>query len=156
MLSLIPALFLATAVSGPAHAGGEPLKLTPVGVKDVQIGLAGGSLDLVIEADGSEASIHRAAEWCRPGGTLLLVAGYYAPKTWNFTTAFVKELTVIFGAFYGHGSAGRDVDAAATVLGRTPEIAKVLNTHRFPLDAAADAIAFAGSDSESLKVVVEP
>lgn len=51
MLSLIPALFLATAVSGPAHAGGEPLKLTPVGVKDVQIGLAGGSLDLVIEAE---------------------------------------------------------------------------------------------------------
>ena len=51
ILSLIPALFLATAVSGPAHAGGEPLKLTPVGVKDVQIGLAGGSLDLVIEAE---------------------------------------------------------------------------------------------------------
>ena len=115
-----------------------------------------GQYDLVIEADGSEASIHRAAEWCRPGGTLLLVAGYYVPKTWNFTTAFVKELTVIFGAFYGHGSTGRDVDAAATMLGRTPEIAKVLNTHRFPLDAAAEAFAFAGSDSESLKVVIEP
>lgn len=115
-----------------------------------------GQYDLVIEADGSEESIHKACEWCRPGGTLLLVAGYYTPKTWNFTTAFVKELTVIFGAFYGHSSTGRDVDAAATLLGRNPEIARVLNTHRFPLDAAAEAFAFAGSDSESLKVVIEP
>lgn len=115
-----------------------------------------GQYDLVIEADGSEASIHKACEWCRPGGTLLLVAGYYTPKTWNFTTAFVKELTVIFGAFYGHGSTGRDVDAAAAMLARTPEVARVLNTHRFPLDAAAEAFDFAASDSESLKVVLEP
>ena len=115
-----------------------------------------GRYDLVIEADGSEASIHRACEWCRPGGTVLLVAGYYTPKTWNFTTAFVKELTVVFGAFYGHAATGRDVDAAATLLGRNPEIARVLNTHRFPLDAAAEAFAFAASDSESLKVVIEP
>ncbi|MFK7896690.1 MAG: alcohol dehydrogenase catalytic domain-containing protein [Myxococcota bacterium] len=115
-----------------------------------------GQYDLVIEADGSEESIHAACEWCRPGGTLLLVAGYYTPKTWNFTTAFVKELTVIFGAFYGHSSTGRDVDAAATLLGRNPEIARILNTHRFPLEAAAEAFAFAGSDSESLKVVIEP
>ena len=43
---------------------------------------------------------------------------------------------------------------AVSVAG--PEIAKVLNTHRFPLDAAAEAFAFAGSDSESLKVVIEP
>jgi 2-desacetyl-2-hydroxyethyl bacteriochlorophyllide A dehydrogenase len=115
-----------------------------------------GQYDLVIEADGSEESIHKACEWCRPGGKLLLVAGYYTPKTWNFTTAFVKELTVIFGAFYGHSATGRDVDAAATLLGRNPGIASVLNTHRFPLAAAAEAFAFAASDSESLKVVIEP
>lgn len=115
-----------------------------------------GVYDLVIEADGSEESIHKACEWCRPGGTLLLVAGYYTPKTWNFTTAFVKELQVIFGAFYGHSATGRDVDAAATLLGRDPEISKVLTTHRFPLDAAAEAFAFAGGPSESLKVVIEP
>lgn len=135
-----------------------------------------GTYDLVIEADGSEDAIHRAAEWCRPGGTLALVAGYYAPKTWNFTTAFVKELAVRFVAFYGtspvhegenvhghgrshghgHAQSPRDVDAAAALLAREPEIGQVLNTHRFPLDAAAEAFAFAASDSESLKVVLEP
>ena len=115
-----------------------------------------GQYDLVIEADGSEESIHKAAEWTRPGGTLALVAGYYTPKTWNFTTAFVKELTVVFGAFYGHSATGRDVDAAATLLGRDPRIAEIVNTHRFPLDAVAEAFAFARSDSESLKVVIEP
>lgn len=115
-----------------------------------------GQYDLVIEADGSEESIHEAAEWARPGGTLALVAGYYTPKTWNFTTAFVKELTVVFGAFYGHSATGRDVDAAATLLGRDPRIAEIVNTHRFPLDAAAEAFEFARSDSESLKVVIEP
>ncbi len=115
-----------------------------------------GQYDLVIEADGSEESIHKAAEWARPGGTLALVAGYYTPKTWNFTTAFVKELTVVFGAFYGHSATGRDVDAAATLLGRNPRIAEIVNTHRFPLDAAAEAFEFARSDSESLKVVIEP
>ena len=114
-----------------------------------------GQYDLVIEADGSEECIHAAAEWTRPGGTLALVAGYYTPKTWNFTTAFVKELTVVFGAFYGHSATGRDVDAAATLLGRNPLIAQVVNTHRFPLDAAAEAFDFARSDSESLKVVIE-
>ena len=50
----------------------------------------------------------------------------------------------------------RDVDAAATLLGRNPRIAEIVNTHRFPLDAAAEAFEFARSDSESLKVVIEP
>jgi 2-desacetyl-2-hydroxyethyl bacteriochlorophyllide A dehydrogenase len=115
-----------------------------------------GTYDLVIEADGSEESIQRACERCRPGGVVLLVAGYYTPKTLQVTTAAVRELTMIWGTFYGHSATGRDVDAAAALLARNPEIARTLNTHRFPLDAAAEAFEFAASDSESLKVVLEP
>lgn len=51
MLSLLPALTLAAATAGPAHAGDQPLKLTPIGVKDLQVGFGGGSFDLVIEAE---------------------------------------------------------------------------------------------------------
>lgn len=54
MLRLLPALTLAAAITGPAHAGGAPLKLTPVGVRDLQIGLSGGSFDLVVEAERSK------------------------------------------------------------------------------------------------------
>jgi hypothetical protein len=50
MLSLLPAMTLALATAGPAHAG-EPLQLTPIGVKDLQVGFSGGSFDLVIEAE---------------------------------------------------------------------------------------------------------
>jgi len=110
----------------------------------------------VIEAGGSEAEIARAVDWCRPGGTVLLVAGYYANKTFPVTPCAVKELTMVWGTFYGHSSTGRDVDAAAALLARKPEIATTLITHRFPLEAAAEAFSFAGSDSESLKVVIEP
>ncbi|MEC7948016.1 MAG: hypothetical protein VX265_10640 [Myxococcota bacterium] len=51
MLRLLPALTLAAATTGPVHAGSEPLKLTPVGVKDLQLGFGGGSFDLIIEAE---------------------------------------------------------------------------------------------------------
>lgn len=51
MLSLLPALTLALATAGPAQAGGEPLKLTPIGIEDLQVGFGGGSFDLVIEAE---------------------------------------------------------------------------------------------------------
>lgn len=51
MLSLLPAMTLALATAGPAHAGGEPVLLSPVGIRDLQIGFGGGSFDLVIEAE---------------------------------------------------------------------------------------------------------
>lgn len=115
-----------------------------------------GVYDLVIECDGSEAAIARAIDRCRPGGTLLLVAGYYSDKTFPVGPCVVKELTMVWGTFYGHSATGRDVDAAAALLGHNPAIAETLITHRFPLEAAAEAFAFSASDSESLKVVIEP
>lgn len=116
-----------------------------------------GSYDVVIEADGSEASIARAAELCRPGGTVLLVAGYYDDKTFKVMHYMVKELTVVWGTFYGHHAAGRAFDSAAALLAHRPEIARTLITHRFPLEAAADAFATIRSPTEpSIKVVLEP
>lgn len=115
-----------------------------------------GHYDLVIECEGTEESISRAVSFCRPGATLLLVAGYYTDKTFPSMRCALKELTMIWGTFYGHGATGRDVDAAAALLARNPEIARTIITHRFPLDAAADAFALAASETESLKVVVEP
>jgi threonine dehydrogenase-like Zn-dependent dehydrogenase len=117
---------------------------------------ATGTYDLVIEGDGSEASIARAAELCRPGGTVLLVAGYYDDKMFRVLPFVVKELTVVWGTFYGHHAAGRAFDNAAMLLAQRPDVARTLITHRVPLDAAADAFAIAAGPEPSIKVVVEP
>jgi threonine dehydrogenase-like Zn-dependent dehydrogenase len=115
-----------------------------------------GTYDLVIEGDGSEASIARAAALCRPGGTVLLVAGYYSDKTIAVLPYVVKELTMVWGTFYGHHAAGRAFDNAAMLLAQRPEIADVMITHRFPLDAAAEAFATVEGTAPSIKVVIEP
>jgi threonine dehydrogenase-like Zn-dependent dehydrogenase len=113
--------------------------------------------DLVIEADGSEESIAAAAERCVPGGTVLMVAGYYTEfKKLRMLPFVAKELTVVFGTYYGHHAAGRDADGAAALLARRPEIAAAVISHRLPLDAAREAFALVESDTPSLKVVLEP
>ena len=107
-------------------------------------------------APRSEQSIARAAELCRPGGTVLLVAGYYDDKLFRVLPFMVKELTVVWGTFYGHHAAGRAFDNAAMLLAQRPQIAAAMITHRFPLDAAAEAFATVTGPEPSIKVVVEP
>lgn len=117
----------------------------------------GGDYDLVVEADGSEESIARAAQRCRPGGTVLMVAGYYSEfKRFKVLPFVAKELTVVWGTYYGHHAAGRDADGAASLLARRPEIARAVVSHRFPLEAAREAFELIRSDVPSLKVVLEP
>ena len=115
-----------------------------------------GLYDIVIEADGSEDSIARAAEWCKPAGIVLLVAGYYSDKTFKVLPFVVKELHIIWGTYYGHHAAGRSVDSAASLLALHPEIAEAMITHRLPLDAAPEAFALIESATPSIKVVLEP
>jgi threonine dehydrogenase-like Zn-dependent dehydrogenase len=115
-----------------------------------------GLYDIVIEANGSEESIARAAHWCRPAGTVLLVAGYYSDKRISVGEYVAKEIHMVWGTWYGHHAAGRAVDSAAALLARRPEVAEALITHRMPLDAAPDAFALIESDEPSLKVVLEP
>ena len=116
-----------------------------------------GLYDVVIEGDGSEESIAAAAERAKPGGTVLMVAGYYTEFKNTRVLPFVaKELTVIWGTYYGHHATGRDVDSAAALLARQPEIAESIISHRFPLEAAAEAFELVQSDTPSLKVVLEP
>jgi len=58
---------------------------------------------------------------------------------------------------YGRRGPSRDVDVAATILARHPELPDIVVTHRFPLDAAADAFSVASDRSAgAIKVVLEP
>ena len=70
---------------------------------------------------------------------------------------WMKEVRLVPSYTYGSGTGGRDVDVAARVLATRPEVARRLITHRFPLDAAADAFAAARDRAAgAIKVVFEP
>ncbi len=117
-----------------------------------------GRYDLCIDCAGSEAALQQAVELCRPGGTLLLLASYWDGKLQlpGFAVT-MKEVRVVPASMYARRGAARDVDVAAALLARQPAIAETLVTHRFPLDAAAEAFAMARDRaSGSIKVVLEP
>ena len=84
------------------------------------------------------------------------MAGYYQNKLFEVLPWVLKELTAVWGTFYGHHGAGRAFDSAAALLAHRPEIADAMITQRFPLDGAGEAFTLAASDTPTLKVVVEP
>ncbi|MBT4521250.1 MAG: alcohol dehydrogenase catalytic domain-containing protein [Halieaceae bacterium] len=118
-----------------------------------------GQYDLVVEAAGTPEALAQAVQLCRPGGTLLILALYWDGFVFPGNAGFeviLKELRMIPSITYGQHGAIRDVDTAAALLGRLPDLVDILVTHRYPLDAAAEAFATAADRSKAIKVVLEP
>ena len=129
------------------RAAGERLGAVP----------ADGPFDLVVEAAGSESALARAAELAAPGGRVSVMGSYWSPVTLPGLQLALKEVDLVPASLYGRAGAMRDVESAAAILAASPEIADVLITHRFPLDAAAEAFRVAADRSSgTLKVVLEP
>jgi threonine dehydrogenase-like Zn-dependent dehydrogenase len=120
-------------------------------------GAPSGAYDLVVDAAGTESSFAKAAELARPGGRVALVGSYWTPVAFPGFALCLKEVDVIPASMYGRAGALRDIDAAAALLARTPELPRAVITHRFPLAAAPEAFAAARDRrSGALKVVLEP
>ena len=116
-----------------------------------------GEYDLVIDAAGTRSALSEAVGLSKPGGALLLLATYWDGFEVPAFDLCLQEIRIIPASMYGRGDEGRDIDAAALLLGTRPDIAKTLITHRFPLDAVAEAFATATDRSSgSIKVVLEP
>jgi 2-desacetyl-2-hydroxyethyl bacteriochlorophyllide A dehydrogenase len=115
-----------------------------------------GEYDVVVDAAGTDSAIKTCFDLLRPGGTLALVASYWEPVQFpQFFT--MKEPVVVGSNMHGHGETGRDMDAAAQLLAGMPEVAPALITHRFPLDAAAEAFSVAADRAGgAIKVLLEP
>jgi len=118
---------------------------------------AEGEYDLVIEAAGSPSALERAVDLCRPGGRIAMLATYWEGLEIPGFALCMKEVELIPASMYGRHGAQRDIDVAAALLAREPEIARTLITHRFPLEAAAQAFATAAARaSGAIKVTLEP
>ncbi len=116
-----------------------------------------GQYDLVVECAGSGKAVDQAVKYCRPGGRVLLLGTHWESITYRPMTAMLKEVTAISSYMYGANGAVRDVEVAALLLSRNPEIARSLITHRFPLAEVERAFEVAEDrKSGAIKVVLEP
>jgi threonine dehydrogenase-like Zn-dependent dehydrogenase len=113
--------------------------------------------DVVVEAAGTETALATGAALCRPGGEVLFLSTHWQPVPVPGIVALMKELTFRWSYTYGTHPGGRDLDDAAALLARDPEIAATLVTHRFPLDEAPAAFRVAADRGHgAIKVVLEP
>ena len=116
-----------------------------------------GDHDVVIDCAGTSESMAEAVRLCRTGATLLMLATYWEGLTLPSFEIAAKELRLIGSSSYATNGAARDIDIAAAILARSPQIADAIITHRLPLDAAAEAFAIARDRAAgAIKVVLEP
>ena len=116
-----------------------------------------GEYDAVIECAGNAGALAQAVNLCRPRGVVLLLATYWEEVSLPALAVSMKELRIYASSMYGRRGLVRDVEVAAQLLARRPEIAATLITHRLPLDAAPEAFELAARrEAGAIKVVLEP
>ena len=73
------------------------------------------------------------------------------PETLPAFDVCLKSLRIYASSMYDRQGLVRDVDVAAQLMARRPELAEILISHRLPLDAAAEAFAIA-ADRDAISV----
>ncbi|MCH2173959.1 alcohol dehydrogenase catalytic domain-containing protein [Myxococcota bacterium] len=117
---------------------------------------ASGTYPVVVEASGTVGGLEAAVEMAEPGGTLVVLGVYENGIPLPMGT-FLKELVVLPSIAYCRHNQGRDVDDAAALLARRPEVAETVITHRFPIDDAPEAFRVAADRAAgALRVVIHP
>lgn len=116
-----------------------------------------GEYDMVVECAGTSEALEQAVRWCRPGGTVLMLATYWGGLTVPAFEVGMKSLRLLASSQYGRHGLSRDVEVAAQLMAANPVIAKAMITHRLPLDSAVEAFNVAADrKAGAIKVVLEP
>ena len=116
-----------------------------------------GEYDVVVECAGTSEALEQAVRWCRPGGTVLMLATYWGGLTVPAFEVGMKSLRLLASSQYGRHGLSRDVEVAAQLMAANPLIAKAMITHRLPLDSAVEAFNVAADrKAGAIKVVLEP
>ncbi len=122
-----------------------------------RIAAGGDGYHAVIDAAGTAQSLESAVLACRPGGTLVLLATYWEGMQLPGFGLSAKEIRVVPATMYARRGPLREIEIAAALLAARPEISRRLISHRFPLEAAAEAFRTAADRrGGALKVVLEP
>lgn len=117
----------------------------------------GGDYDVVFECAGTSQALAEAIGLCRVAGTVQMLATYWEGLTVPGFDMAAKEVRLMSSSSYARNGAVRDIDIAASILARNPDIAPALITHRLPLDAAVEAFDIARNRAAgAIKVVIEP
>lgn len=112
---------------------------------------------IVIDAAGTQSALDEAVQRCDRGGTVGVAATYWEPVTLPGLAMGLGEISLVPSVTYGHTTGPRDVEVSARILAEVPHIARVLITHRFPLDAGPEAFAAARDRvGGARKVVLDP
>ena len=113
--------------------------------------------DVVIDAVGNSESLAEAVKRLRPMGRIGISGTFWDTVSLDMA-ACLKEAEIIPALGYVCGARpNRTFDAVAQTLARNPAIAEAVITHRFPLEAGAEAFAVAADRAAgALKVVFEP
>jgi threonine dehydrogenase-like Zn-dependent dehydrogenase len=111
-----------------------------------------GSYDLVVDAVGSSDSLAAAVGQCRPFGRIAMLGSFWQPARLDMSFC-TREVELISATAYHRA----DFEEAGALLAGEPTIADSLITHRFPLEAAAEAFDTASDRAAgAIKVVFEP
>lgn len=113
--------------------------------------------DVAVEAAGSDTSVGTAMALARPGGTVAMLGAYWGDIPVPGTAFMLKELRLQASYVYDAHAGPREVEQAADLMARRPDLAEILITHRFGLDEAVEAFRVAGDrQAGAIKVVLQP
>lgn len=120
----------------------------------VRVGLEhGGPYDVVLDCIGTSEALNDAILLSEAGGWIVLVAGpHEAELHFNYVEHRLREVAVIASRIYGE-----DFDDCLDLLaGGKLDLAPLL-THRYAIDDAVEAMAFAASNrADAIKVALQP
>jgi threonine dehydrogenase-like Zn-dependent dehydrogenase len=112
----------------------------------------GGEVDVVFECSGVPALAAAALDTVKGGGTIVVLALYDDPVTFNPTVLVQKEIRMQGSIAY----TSDDFGEAVALISRGAVQSAPLITHREPLDAVSDAFAVQLEKDRSLKVLIMP
>jgi 2-desacetyl-2-hydroxyethyl bacteriochlorophyllide A dehydrogenase len=123
-----------------------------------QLAKASQGADVVVETVGGHGdTLAQAINVVGIGGRISVLGAFTQPVQLHPIMFFLKEMKIVGSNCYGRGGRRSDYELSIEIMRRNADALRQLITHRFPLDAIADAYATADDKSSgAIKVTITP